>query len=358
MSDRSSTNPPNGPAMMSDGKRERAIWQPRDGDGDSNTTVFERVLLTKWGHPTWKLFTGDVSDEIKIGENEPPHYVYLDDKAAYAILHSKAYSNREKSLFWGFDFNRHGMIRAVRPNRGRPVYRDRDQHQLLYATAPALGRDGTYVFSGEPPEGNPRPASRSKKAPEDGRAKDASAKKDESPSGGFKYRSTPVRSPASPNRSALSRTYEGQGSNASSELSDDAFRTVPSSPMPNPPAPTTQTKAPIHAPLASSAETTAPGFPSASMDWRSSLNRELLKRSMEQAKFLRTIPEVKNSLKRQNSEPSNSGSGRKKQPPLCLNKTVQIPVISSSPSVQRELPERPKNATHEPESSGSQSKQS
>ncbi|KAF2812317.1 uncharacterized protein BDZ99DRAFT_366931, partial [Mytilinidion resinicola] len=134
------------PPMMSDGNRNRSIWRPADGDGDPSRETFNRSFGTKWGHPTWKLFTGDAADEIEPGMNEPPRYVYLDDKAAYTILNHKAYTARERYQYWSFDFNRQGMIRTNRPNRGRPVYQDKNQ--LSLASAPHLGRPSSYLFSG------------------------------------------------------------------------------------------------------------------------------------------------------------------------------------------------------------------
>lgn len=136
--------------MMWDGKVERAIWRPGDGNGDPNVELFEKSQYLGRGHPTWKLFVGDVPEDITIGENEPPRYVYLDDKAAYAILNSSEYTNREKQLYWGMDYNNSGRIKRGRPNRGRPAYKDDNQTTFASVTQP--GRFPDYVFTGETAE--------------------------------------------------------------------------------------------------------------------------------------------------------------------------------------------------------------
>ncbi|KAF2493495.1 hypothetical protein BU16DRAFT_81358 [Lophium mytilinum] len=146
VSDPAILDAPHCPPIMSDGNRDRSIWRPADGNGDPNRELFMRSFLNKWGHPTWKLFIGDVADEIEPTKNEPPRHVYLDDKAAYTILNHKAYTARERYQYWAFDFNRQGMIRTNRPNRGRPVYQD--EHQLSFASAPQLNRPIKYIFSG------------------------------------------------------------------------------------------------------------------------------------------------------------------------------------------------------------------
>lgn len=146
--------------MMWDGKVERAIWRPGDGNGDPNVELFEKSQYLGRGHPTWKLFAGDVPEDITIGENEPPRYVYLDDKAAYAILNSSAYTNREKQLYWGMDYNNSGRMKRGRPNRGRPAYKDDNQTTFASATQP--GRFPDYVFTGETAESR-APTTRKKK---------------------------------------------------------------------------------------------------------------------------------------------------------------------------------------------------
>ena len=147
--------------MMWDGKVERAIWRPGDGNGDPNVELFEKSQYLGRGHPTWKLFAGDVPEDITIGENEPPRYVYLDDKAAYVILNSSAYTNREKQLYWGMDYNNSGRMKRGRPNRGRPAYKDENQTTFASVTQP--GRFPDYVFTGETAESR-APATRKQKA--------------------------------------------------------------------------------------------------------------------------------------------------------------------------------------------------
>jgi hypothetical protein len=134
--------------MVSDGRRLRVLWEPGHGDGDPNPHLAERCMKTVKGHPTWKLFCGDISEPIVRNENEPPHHVYLDDRACYAILTSEQYTKQELRLFWPFDFDQIGKIRASRINRGRPAYVDDSCEE--YATGPARKKKkaGVYVFSG------------------------------------------------------------------------------------------------------------------------------------------------------------------------------------------------------------------
>jgi hypothetical protein len=134
--------------VASDGKRLRVLWEPGHGDGDPNPDLAERCMKTVKGHPTWKLFCGDISEPIVRNENEPPHHVYLDDRACYAILTSDQYTQQELRLFWPFDFDQIGKIRANRMNRGRPAYVDESCRE--YATGPAREKKkvGLYVFSG------------------------------------------------------------------------------------------------------------------------------------------------------------------------------------------------------------------
>ena len=146
--------------MMWDGKVERAIWRPSDGNGDPNVELFEKSQYLGRGHPTWKLFVGDVPEDITIGENEPPRYAYLDDKAAYAILNSSAYTNREKQLYWGMDYNNSGRMKRGRSNRGRPAYKD--DSQTTFASIAQPGRFPDYVFTGETAESR-APTTRKKK---------------------------------------------------------------------------------------------------------------------------------------------------------------------------------------------------
>jgi hypothetical protein len=57
-----------------------------------------------------------LTDPIVRGENEPPHHVYLDDRACYAVLVSKQYTNQELRVFWSFDFDQTGKIRTLLPS--------------------------------------------------------------------------------------------------------------------------------------------------------------------------------------------------------------------------------------------------
>ncbi|KAF2204529.1 hypothetical protein GQ43DRAFT_152673 [Delitschia confertaspora ATCC 74209] len=99
------------------------------------------------GHPTWKLFIGDVSEEIIKGVNEPPRYCYLNDRACYDIWASGKYSHSGKRAFWPFDFNHQGHIKQGRPNRGRSAYQD--DSCTTFWKAPMRGKLGDYIFTGE-----------------------------------------------------------------------------------------------------------------------------------------------------------------------------------------------------------------
>ncbi|KAL1801502.1 hypothetical protein ACET3X_001844 [Alternaria dauci] len=118
------TGPGSTPTMISDGKRMRVLWMNGHGDGDSNRSFVDRSKTTVRGHPTWKLFAGNVPTPILRGKREPPKYVYLDDRACYAIYSSKFYDKNELKTFWPYDFDNLGNIKANRPNRGRPAYLD------------------------------------------------------------------------------------------------------------------------------------------------------------------------------------------------------------------------------------------
>jgi hypothetical protein len=104
-----------------DGKAWREVWHPEDGDGDPNHSMLNIRIRSESGHPTWKLFTDDVPFPIIRGQQEPPKFVYLDDKACYDIHTSAVYSREELAQFWPVDFTAQGFLRVKRPNRGRPA---------------------------------------------------------------------------------------------------------------------------------------------------------------------------------------------------------------------------------------------
>ncbi|KAF2247851.1 hypothetical protein BU26DRAFT_321964 [Trematosphaeria pertusa] len=152
----------NTPEMISDGKRMRMLWQPGDGDGEAAPHLIERSTNTIKGHPTWKIFTSDIQLPIIRGSrDEPPHYIYLDDKACYLVYTSKLYSNDELRNFWPFDFDHQGNIKTGRKNRGRSAYLDDSETE--FAKAPLRGKNKWYEFSGEPEVAEYKPV-RPKKA--------------------------------------------------------------------------------------------------------------------------------------------------------------------------------------------------
>ncbi|KAL1598972.1 hypothetical protein SLS60_008117 [Paraconiothyrium brasiliense] len=152
------------PEMISDGKYMRAVWRPKHGDGDPVPHVVDRSKTTVRGHPTWKIFVDDIFQPIVRGNNqEPPRYVYLDDKACYAVWKSRQYTDAELKTYWAFDFDHQGNIKTGRPNRGRPAWTDSDVPQI--AKGKLRGKGKWYEFSGEreTTEYRPlRPATRTK----------------------------------------------------------------------------------------------------------------------------------------------------------------------------------------------------
>ncbi|CAN9084100.1 unnamed protein product [Alternaria alternata] len=141
------TVPGSSPTMISDGKRMRVLWANGHGDGDSTKSFIDRSKTTVRGHPTWKLFAGDVPSPIFRDRREPPKYVYLDDRACYAIYSSRFYDEKELKTFWPYDFDNLGNIKANRPNRGRPAYLN--TACTKYAKGPLRGgKTEGYEFCG------------------------------------------------------------------------------------------------------------------------------------------------------------------------------------------------------------------
>jgi hypothetical protein len=132
--------------MISDGKRMRVLWSKGHGDGDPSVYLIERSMNNLTGHPTWKLFCGDIFGTIVREKNEPPRYVYLDDRACYDIWKSREYDREEQKTFWPFDFDYLGNIKTARTNKGRPAYVDDACTQ--YATGSLRDKKKVYVFSG------------------------------------------------------------------------------------------------------------------------------------------------------------------------------------------------------------------
>ena len=135
--------------MVSDGKRMRILWGDDDGNGDSNKVFVTRSKTTVRGLPTWKMYMGKVPRPIIYGRRGPLRYVYLDDKACYAVYSSQTYTAKELSTFWPYDFDNLGNIKANRPNRGRPAYLENST--TVFARG-SLRRDKTaeYEFCGRP----------------------------------------------------------------------------------------------------------------------------------------------------------------------------------------------------------------
>lgn len=108
--------------VISDGKVMRQIWRPEDGSGDPDTTTFEKSRYTDTGHPTWKIYCGDAPERVNGIFVEPPKFCYLDDRAAFKILHWEGFSKAERGRFWKHDFGSKGDLRPNRKTRGRPAF--------------------------------------------------------------------------------------------------------------------------------------------------------------------------------------------------------------------------------------------
>jgi len=156
--------------MVSDSKRMRILWHDGDGSGDSNKAFVTRSKTTVRGHPTWKIYMGKVPRPIIYGRKEPPRYVYLDDKACYAVYNSQTYTAKELSTFWPYDFDNLGNIKANRPNRGRPAYLANST--TVFAKGPLrCNKTAEYVFCGRPASPECTPDWRVKRAAEEAQAK-------------------------------------------------------------------------------------------------------------------------------------------------------------------------------------------
>ncbi|KAL1391367.1 hypothetical protein HDK64DRAFT_267089 [Phyllosticta capitalensis] len=126
-----------------DGKVDREVWQPDDGNGEATPALIESAKGKKGGHPGWKLFMGEVPAEVT--PSNPPRYCYLDDKAVWAISKHRKLSKEERHRFWPFDFTPQGRITSgqARPPRGRPAFIG----GVKLASIPRTGRK-TYYFCG------------------------------------------------------------------------------------------------------------------------------------------------------------------------------------------------------------------
>lgn len=105
-----------------DGKTDREIWRPEDGNGDADIKTYESSQYEAKGHPTWKLYCGDAPEKIEGVLVEPPKNCYLDDRAAYKILTWNGYTRAERGRLWRNDFSNKGDIRPHRKHRGRPAF--------------------------------------------------------------------------------------------------------------------------------------------------------------------------------------------------------------------------------------------
>jgi hypothetical protein len=149
------------PAQMFDGYVMRDLWSVGDGGGDRDKDLVAASIMRANGHPTWKLYCGELTSK-----HSTPKYVYLDDKACYDVIASGWFTGTTKGEAWPFDFGKHGMIRASRPNRGRPAFIEDKHGETVVASARKHGgRDPAkdlYFFWGA--GGDPNKTEADKKA--------------------------------------------------------------------------------------------------------------------------------------------------------------------------------------------------
>ncbi|KAF2089515.1 hypothetical protein K490DRAFT_55109 [Saccharata proteae CBS 121410] len=116
---------------VSDGLKQREVWILSDGDGNYDTEVIDACLTKKGrqksgkGHPSWKLYMGHVQPftDCPAKPENFPKWVYLDDKAAWEVYHSRTFNASQLRRFWPFDFSFAGRFPYQRLHRGRPVYK-------------------------------------------------------------------------------------------------------------------------------------------------------------------------------------------------------------------------------------------
>lgn len=128
--------------LISDGQRLRVKWSKGDGDGNSSLYIIERSIAIKRGHPTWKVYCGDVESD----KEDVPKYIYLDDKAAYDIWKSEKWTKQDLKKFWPFDFDAMRRIMGRRVNRGRPAIGEGGE----YLTGVLRDKSKVFVFKGGP----------------------------------------------------------------------------------------------------------------------------------------------------------------------------------------------------------------
>jgi len=155
MSDTASPAPaatPTRPTIW-DGKRQREIWRPSDGNGDADPLKIEKNIVKSGsgGHPTWKIFIGGVDTPFVGGKNEPPAFVYLDDRGCYDVLDSHLYAGTKMGKLWPYDFTAHGQVRKERPNRGRTAYLSDGSTLATWGQ----GANNIYTFKGGPLQSPP-----------------------------------------------------------------------------------------------------------------------------------------------------------------------------------------------------------
>lgn len=86
---------------------------------------------------------------IKYEHNEPPKYVFLDDRACYEVMQSNV-PRASLGKFWPHDFGLSGKLRDRRPHRGRGSIGDPDAEGNDQYDYTQVGiKNARYYFTGE-----------------------------------------------------------------------------------------------------------------------------------------------------------------------------------------------------------------
>lgn len=123
-----------------------------DGDGDRFADYFDKPGPATPLETRWKFYqsrTGPGPTEYR--KNEPPKYVFLDDRAASEVIASDIPRAR-LTKYWPHDFSGNGVIRARRANRGRGAVGDFEASgKEMFHFAMIANKTGgdRYYFTGE-----------------------------------------------------------------------------------------------------------------------------------------------------------------------------------------------------------------
>ncbi|GAB7365937.1 hypothetical protein MBLNU230_g7265t1 [Neophaeotheca triangularis] len=86
-------------------------------DPQNSPRLYYEDPVTRVKREVWRPGDSSSREPYVNEKNEPPHYVFLDDRTAHAVVESNITKFR-KGLFWPHDFTEMGTIRARRVHRG------------------------------------------------------------------------------------------------------------------------------------------------------------------------------------------------------------------------------------------------